>query len=74
MKMSSFVTDGASINMGEHNGLWRLVRDAAEAAGALQPILMIWCAAHRSALCVKDLKKFTPEVKNVVKMCAKFHQ
>lgn len=70
-KMSSFVTDGASINIGEHNGLWRLIRDEADAVGAVQRILMIWCAAHRSDLCVKDLGKSVSEVKTAIKMCSK---
>lgn len=70
-KMTSFVTDGASINVGEHNGLWRHIQDAAESEGALQPILMIWCAAHRSDLCIKDLGKSVPEVKTIIKMCSR---
>lgn len=49
-KMSSFVTDGANVNIGEHNGLWRLIDNDAKAHGAGQPILKIWCAAHRSDL------------------------
>lgn len=69
-KMSSFVTDGASINVGEHKGLWRLVDDAAYAAGAQQPILKIWCAAHRSDLAVRDLSKNVPEVPNAIKKCS----
>lgn len=68
--MTSFVTDGASINVGEHNGLWRLIQDAAKDVDASQPILMIWCAVHRSDLCFKDLGKSVPEVKNIIKKCS----
>lgn len=69
-KMSSFVTDGASINVGEHKGLWRLIDNAALAAGAEQPITKIWCAAHRSDLVVRDLGKFVSEVPAAIKKCS----
>lgn len=65
-KMSSIVTDGASINIGEHNGLWRLIDDDAKRNGAAQNILKIWCAAHRSDLTVKDLNKSVEEVPIII--------
>lgn len=69
-KISSIVTDGASINVGEHNGLWRLIGNAALGACAQQPIMKIWCAAHRSDLAIKDLSKHVPEVPAAIKKCA----
>lgn len=77
-KMTSFVTDGASINVGERNGLWKLIDDDAKAVGATQIIVKIWCACHRSDLILKDLKKKIPavqaiynEVKNIA---SNFHK
>lgn len=69
-KISSFVTDGASVNVGEHNGLWRLTDDDAKEAGAAQPIIKIWCAAHRSDLAVKDLNKCVEEVPQLIQKCS----
>lgn len=69
-KMSSFVTDGASINVGEHKGLWRLLDDDAKLHGATQNILKIWCAAHRSDLTVKDLNKSVEEVPQIIRRLA----
>lgn len=46
-KMSSFVRDGASNNVGEHKGLWRLIDNAALTAGAQLPITKIWCTPQR---------------------------
>lgn len=56
-KMTSFVTDGASINTGERTGLWQIIDDQAKRIGITQNIVKIWCAAHRSDLVLKDLKK-----------------
>lgn len=70
-KMTSFVTDGASVNVGEHKGLWRLIDNDAELFGATQNILKIWCAAHRSDLAVKDLNKTVPEVPEIIKFVGK---
>lgn len=65
-KMTSIVTDGASINKGEKKGLWTLIDREAAAIGANQKILKIWCAAHRSDLTFKDLKKNVREVPEVM--------
>lgn len=67
LKMSSFVTDGASINRGEYNGLWALLDTDAKSHGATQNILKIWCAAHRSDLTVKDLSKSVEEVPKIIR-------
>lgn len=63
-KMSSLVTDGASINTGEHKGLWRLIDRDLELCEReyKQSILKLWCAAHRSDLALKDMSKYVPEV------------
>lgn len=53
--MSSFATDGASVNVGNQNGLWRLTDEAAINAGSDIKILNIWCAAHKSELAWKDM-------------------
>lgn len=67
-KMSSFVTDGAEINKGDKNGLWKRIDDDAAAVGASQSILKIWCAAHRSDLIMKDLSKGIPEIPTILRM------
>lgn len=67
-KMSSFVTDGAEINKGDKNGLWKRIDDDAAAVGAIQTILKIWCAAHRSDLIMKDLSKKNSEIPTILKM------
>lgn len=59
-KMSSFVTDGASVNTGEHKGLWVLIEKDLKTfycgqEESMQVILKIWCAAHRSDLALKDI-------------------
>lgn len=64
-KMSSFVTDGASVNTGERNGLWKIIDDDAKRLGVSQNIIKIWCAAHRSDLILKDLKKKFPSLKSM---------
>lgn len=58
------------MNKGEHKGLWRLIEDDARRCGGDQPILVIWCAAHRSDLAMKDLNKAVEEIPKVIKMCS----
>lgn len=65
-KMTSFVTDGASINTGERSGLWRIMDDQAKQFGVNQNIVKIWCAAHRSDLILKDLKKNVLSVQSMI--------
>lgn len=65
-KMTSFVTDGASVNVGSHNGLWRLIDEDAKANGAIQPIIMIWCVAHRSDLALRDLNRIVADVPTII--------
>ncbi|CAB4006718.1 Hypothetical predicted protein [Paramuricea clavata] len=57
-RVSSFVTDGASVNTGEKNGLWALIdRDFNLPLGdeVPTPMIKIWCAAHRSQLAWKSV-------------------
>lgn len=69
-KMSSFVTDGASINRGDKTGLWtRLDADKASFDGILK-LWKIWCAAHRSDLIVKDLGANVKEFQKVTSVCS----
>lgn len=69
-KMSSFVTDGASVNIGDKTGLWiRLDADKVSYDGTYE-ILKIWCAAHRSDLIVKDLGKAIKEFQTVTSICS----
>lgn len=70
-KMSSIVTDGASVNIGERSGLWKLIDDDAKVHNARQNILKIWCAAHRSDLSLKDLKKVINELPSVMRSLKK---
>lgn len=77
-KMSSLVTDGAGINRGEHLGLWRRFDDDAKTAGAVQRIIKIHCAGHRSDLALKDINKHVKEVPELIKtlsnMASLFHR
>lgn len=70
-KMSSIVTDGASVNIGERSGLWKLIDDDAKLHNARQNILKIWCAAHRSDLSLKDLKKVINELPSMMRSLRK---
>src|SRR5690606_38513829 len=50
-KLSSVVTDGASIKTGEKKGFWALLeKDKTGKAGPDHALIKIWCAVHRSAL------------------------
>lgn len=72
-KVSSVVTDGASINVGEVNGLWALIDndfDLMEGDNK-QTIWKIWCSAHRADLVVKDLFKKVPEVDTLIRSLSK---
>lgn len=47
--ISSIVTDGAKVNTGEEKGLWTKFEEFLKTlnAGNDQPLLKIWCSAHR---------------------------
>lgn len=46
---SSIVTDGTNANIGEKAGLWKILDDYIKSLNpeAVQPLLKIWCGAHR---------------------------
>lgn len=55
-KVTSIVTDGASINVGDKSGLWarlQKLRDEVEDSKTI-PLLKIWCTVHRSSLAWKS--------------------
>ena len=49
--MSSIVTDGASVNTGDKNGIWA----AFDRIESEVPKMKIWCAVHRSQLAWKSI-------------------
>ncbi len=67
---SSLVTDGASVNTGEQAGLWRIFDDekkAGKTAGeADMPLVVIWCAVHRSALAWKSVTNSISEISHLI--------
>ena len=68
-RASSFVTDGASVNTGEKNGLWALIdRDFNLPLGdePLTPMIKIWCAAHHSQLAWKSDANSIKEVSHLI--------
>lgn len=79
--VSSFVTDGASVNTGQKKGLWTLVENERKADEIKIPIMKIWCAVQRSALAWEKLTQKVSEVSEVSKIIKKissistyFHQ
>lgn len=76
-KVSSVVTDGTNMNIGEKNGLWALLEKEIKLAGSDIPLLKVWCAAHRSELAWKSVSKSVPEVSKILnvlsRMSSHFH-
>lgn len=67
--VSSVVTDGASVNIGEKNGFWTLLeseRKSSESDKAQPsvPLIKIWCAVHRSQLAWQAVSDTVIEVKH----------
>jgi len=60
--MSSIVTDGASVNTGERNGLWALF----DSIDSEIPKLKIWCAVHRTQLAWKSVTDLVSEVSHLL--------
>ena len=55
-KVTSIVTDGASINVGEKNGMWaQLQKSRDESLFKTVPLIKIWCTVHRSSLAWKSV-------------------
>ena len=53
--VSSIVTDGASINVGERSGMWTQLQELRnKSIHKTVPLLKIWCTVHRSSLAWKD--------------------
>jgi len=72
--MSSIVTDGASINSADKNGLWSIL----EKERADLPLIKVWCAVHRTALAWEKLTANVVEVRKIIETCVSilsyFHQ
>jgi len=52
-RISSVVTDGASISIGEKNGIWTLLESKRKSIKSVKssqsiPLVKVWCAVHRS--------------------------
>ena len=72
---SSFVTDGASVNIGEQNGLWALFNRyfGVESLDEKRPVqcMKIWCAARRSQLAWKAVTTSVKEVSHIIQKITK---
>ena len=72
-RMSSVVTDGASVNIGEKAGLWallqreRLTNQKSCNFNESFPLLTVWCAVHRSQLAWVKVSDSVGEVKHLFK-------
>lgn len=81
-RISSVVTDGASINIGEKYGFWKLLESelksfqSAESPRSI-PLLKVWCAVHRSQLAWHSVSETVTEVKhcfqNLIGLVSYFH-
>lgn len=67
--VSSIVTDGASVNIGEKAGLWALLQtersNKTPENEVAMPLLKIWCAVHRSQLAWQSVSSSVVEVKHL---------
>lgn len=63
---SSLVTDGASVNSGNKNGLWKLLKEEKDSLAKVYPFVTIWCAVHRTSLAWKQVAKDIQEVSNLI--------
>ena len=74
-RASSLVTDGASVNVGQRNGLWALLEKDRENTelNENQPAqcIKIWFAAHRAQLAWKALTNSVTEVDHMIqRLCS----
>ena len=60
-------TDGENKNVGEHNGLWKLIDDERAKEEAEFPMLKSVCAVHSSALAYHDLCKEVSDVDTLIR-------
>lgn len=84
-RISSVVTDGASVNIGAKGGVWALLESeiklltetCSENAMPPLPLLKVWCAVHRSQLAWHSVSDAVTEVKhcfqNLVSLVSFFH-
>ena len=58
-EVSSFVTDGTSVNTGYNNGLWKIFQDyrLEKFSEPVAHLLTIWCCAHKLSLAWKEQAK-----------------
>ena len=77
---SSVVTDGASVNIGEKNGLWTMLTTEINSMSDNQtskPFLKIWCGVHRAQLAWHSVTDTVVEVKylfqNLANLVTYFH-
>ncbi|KAF0756116.1 Uncharacterized protein FWK35_00004771 [Aphis craccivora] len=68
--VSSFVTDGANINVGHKNGLWALLENERQQELVKIPLMKIWCSVHRFALAWEKLAQNVPEVSKIISSCS----
>lgn len=66
--VSSIVTDGCSLNTGNRGGFWVLFENEMRKESATQPLLKIWCSAHRMELVWGDLADNFKEIKKTLDM------
>jgi len=66
--ISSIVTDGAAVNIGNKGGLWTLFENKwrNNSNKSNVPLIKIWCAVHRSNLAWKDVSSTVIEVSHIV--------
>lgn len=64
-KISFLVTNVASSNIGEKNGLWTLLKKSKQNASENEivcPLIRLWCAAHSSNLAWKSVSNLVNKV------------
>lgn len=64
--MPSIVTDGASINSGDKNGLWSIL----EKGRADLPLIKVWWVVHRTELVSEKFTANVVEIKKNIEACA----
>jgi len=69
-KITSIVTDGASINVGKRSGMWKLVQkmrdNSVDQTVGSVPLLKIWCTVHRKSLAWKNVCSNVMELKTLL--------
>jgi hypothetical protein len=66
-KVTSIVTDGASINVGQKNGLWALLQKSRDdSQNNSVPLMKVWCTVHKSALAWKNVCSNVTELQTLI--------